>query len=209
MFSIINNTTLYRYMNIAKVQGVIIPDTIKSLHRYTFSNKDAKGIRFVYIPDHITEIPDHSFEGSDVEFVRISPQTTRIGDGAFRNCKNLQSIKIPDGCNLGTKTYNGNWCRGDTVFENCPKLRKTFVPWIDSMTAEYADKRYATAIMFEGGFLVKSADKVKWSDDYVTDKGWYLPEPDSHFYYRVMDLNLKPTPRAPGKYVVKTRMIYV
>lgn len=208
MFSTIN-TQLYRYLNVAKVQGVIIPDSIKSLSPYSFSNKDAKGVRFVWIPDHITEIPDHSFEGSDVEYVRISPNTKRIGDAAFKNCRNLQSIKIPKDCNLGTKTYNGNWCGGATVFENCPKLRKTFVPWVDSMTCEYADKRYSTAIMFEGGFLVKSADKVKWSDDFVSDKGWHLPEADSHFYYRVMDINPKPCPRSPGKYIVRSRMIYV
>lgn len=208
MFSIIN-TQLYRYLNVVKVQGVIIPDSVKSLSPYSFSNKDAKGARFVWIPDHITEIPDHSFEGSDVEYVRISPNTKRIGDAAFKNCRNLQSIKIPDGCGLGTKTYNGNWCGGATVFENCPKLRKTFVPWVDLMVAEYANKRYSTVIMFEGGFLVKSADKVKWSDDFVTDKGWHLPEPDKHYYYRVMDINPKPSARFPGKYIVKSRVIYV
>lgn len=208
MFSIINNQ-LFRYLNVAKVQGVIIPDSIKTLSSYSFRNKDAKGVRFVYIPDNITEIPDHSFEGSDVEFVRISPQTIRIGDAAFKNCRNLQSIKIPKDCNLGTKRWDGTWANSDSVFENCPKLRKTFVPWVDSMTAEYADKRYATAIMFEGGFLVKSADKVKWSDDFVSDKGWYLPDPESHFYYRVMDINPKPSPRSPGKYIVRSRVIYV
>jgi hypothetical protein len=208
MFSIANDK-LMRYLNTANVKGVIIPDTIKELTGYSFHNKDSKGVRFVWIPDHITEIPDHCFEGSDVEFVRISPQTKRIGDCAFRNCKNLVSVKVPKDCGLGTKRSTGGWANSETVFENCPKLRKTFVPWVDSMTAEYADKRYATAIIFEGGFLVKSADKWKWSDDFVSDKGWHLPEPDKHFYYRVMDLNPKPSARFPGKYVVRSRIIYV
>ena len=209
MFSITNDNKLMRYLNTANVQGVIIPDSIKELTGYSFHNKDVKGVRFVWIPDHITEIPDHSFEGSDVEYVRISPNTKRIGDAAFKNCRNLQSIKIPKDCNLGTKRWDGTWANSETVFENCPKLRKTFVPWVDSMTAEYADKRYSTAILFEGGFLVKSADKVKWSDDFVTDKGWHLPEPDKHYYYRVMDINPKPSARFPGKYIVKSRMIFV
>ena len=210
MFSIINNNQLYRYLNVAKVQGVIIPDSVKSLSPYSFRNKDARGVRFVWIPDHITEIPDHCFEGSDVEFVRISPQTKRIGDCAFRNCKNLVSVKVPKDCGLGTKRSGGGWANSETVFEGCPKIRTGFQPWIDTMLCEYVEKRYCTAIMFEGGFLAKSANRTNFSDDFVSDKGFYLVQDTAtHFYYRVMDLNPKPTPRAPGKYIVRSRMIYV
>ena len=190
--------------------GVIIPADINELMGIAFRNKDAKGVKFVWIPDHITEIPDHCFEGSDVEFVRISPQTKRIGDCAFKDCKNLVSVKVPEGCGLGTKRSAGGWANSETVFENCPKLRAKFQPYIYTAPTEYSlnrDLPIATAIFFEGGFLTYSQDKWKWNNEFISDKGYFLPSKAG--FYKVIDFNEKPTPRNPGQYKAVTRIVEV
>ena len=209
MFTILESTKLYRFLNDHKVAGCVVAKPITSLMPLAFSRDRAKGLKFVWLNDAITEIPDHCFENSDVEFVRISPATKRIGDCAFKNCKNLVSVKVPEGCNLGTKKSAGGWANSETVFEGCPKLRKKFQPWIDIAEAEYHSNIPAQpTIFFEGGFLTSTTDKKSWPNNYITDTG-LLISPMSGAYYRVMDINTTPTPRFPDKYKVVTKIIQV
>lgn len=211
MFTILNKNKLYRYLNINKdVKGVVVGKPVTEIMPNAFSHERAEGIRYVWLNDEIREIPDHCFEGcSTLEFVRISPATKRIGDAAFKNCTNLVSVKVPDGCGLGTKRSGGGWANSETVFENCPKLRKKFQPWIDCVEAEWhKDIPSGLAIFYEGGFLTGTADKRSWSNNYLGDTGLLL-SPAIGNYYRVMDINTMPTKRFPDKYVAKTRIIQV
>jgi hypothetical protein len=211
MFSLLNNNTLYRFLNLNKdVQGVVVGKPITAISPFAFSRDKADGIRVVWLNDEITEIPDYCFDGLDsLEFIRISPATKRIGDNAFRNCTKLLSVRVPDGCLLGTKRYDGTAANSDTVFQNCPKLRKKFSPWIECVESEWhKDIPGGLAIFYEGGFLTSTANKNSWPNNFLGDTG-LLISPVIGNYYRVMDINTMPTKRFPDKYVAKTRIIQV
>lgn len=200
-------TELFRFLNTKNEKAVIVPPEIEQLSGYTFSNKDAKGVELVYLHDGITEIPDHCFEGSTVRAVRLSPKTTRIGDAAFRNCANLSYIRVPEGCGLGTKTWNGSWAGSATVFENCPKIRQKWTPWIQSV--KEADGRFI--ILWEGGLLQHSTDKGKTWTHVLNDESGYcvaIPKKDP-VLYRVAIKNETPTYRLPGEWRPVTGMIQV
>ena len=199
-------TELFRFLNTKNEKSVIVPPEIEQLSNMTFSNKDAKGVELVYLHDGITEIPDHCFEGSTVRAVRLSPKTTRIGDAAFKNCANLSYIRVPEGCGLGTKTWNGSWAGSATVFENCPKMRQKWTPWIQYV--KEADGRFV--ILWEGGFLQRSTDRQNCTNVTEDESGYCVAIPKKDpVYYRVAIKNETPTYRLPGEWRPVTGMIQV
>lgn len=198
-------TELFRFLNTKNEKAVIVPPEIEQLSGYTFSNKDAKGVELVYLHDGITEIPDHCFQGSTVKAVRISPKTTRIGDAAFKNCQSLVRIHVPDGCGLGTRTWNGSWAGSASVFENCPKLPSKWAPWI-----EFVNDGKQYTILWDGGFLQRSTDRQNWTNVIEDESGYCVaPVKKTSVYYRVAGKNTMPTPRFPGEWTAKTRIIEV
>lgn len=208
MFSIINKNKLYRYMRPTGIDGVVVMKPINELIPRAFSDSNAKGVRFVWLNDDILEIPDYCFYNADVEYVRISPKTKRIGDCAFKNCKNLVSVKVPEGCLVGTKRWDGTVANTETVFDGCPKLRTKWAPWIDCVKSEWSnDVPAGMAIFFEGGFLTSTTDKNKWANQFICDTG-FLISPEKGFY-RVIDINPLITKRNPSGYIAKTRIIEV
>ena len=55
------------------------------------------GTYSITINDGVTEIPDYAFDGDKSLISIIMPDSVKyIGDGVFRNCNNLESIKISD-----------------------------------------------------------------------------------------------------------------
>jgi len=197
---------LYRFLNTTKERALVIPNDIEQLSGYTFSNKDGRDIDLVYIPDNIVEIPDHCFERSKVRHVRMSPNLKRIGECAFKNCVYLEDIFIPEGCMVGTKTYLGTVCGGDTVFEGCIRKRNKYHPWID-----YGLNGKHAIVMYEGaGYLQITTNKKDWE---IVEKGTGLWETDvedgKEIWVRAVDDNTAPTSRCPGPYMVKTRTICI
>ena len=50
----------------------------------------------VVLPDHLTEIADEAFAGTDIVSVRISDGAAVIGSSAFADCGELEWVYIPD-----------------------------------------------------------------------------------------------------------------
>ena len=205
---------LFRFLNVSKVQAVIVHDDIYELSEFAFSNKDAKegGLRIVYLPYTITEIPAHCFEGSPVEYVIAPPTIKHVGEAAFKNCKNLISCKLPEGCTFGSKKAGGGYVNGDTVFEGCPKLRKKFQPWIETAKTEFNNK-VDQAVFWQGCEYLQFSEKLQALDQYMNilenfeeQQGFYLGC-DGKGYYRGASRNLIPTPRMSGPYTNFTRII--
>ena len=189
---------------------VIIPDTIKTLNPIAFSNKDATGVKMVYLPDSITEIPARCFQGSTVLYVRTSPKLKQIYDYAFDRCHNLTHIYVPDDCKLGTRRFDGSYLNGETVFSNCPSLRR-YTPWIQYHAT---DKELFILWQCANGELHESTERDPATfkpieDKNLVSKGYYvIPRPKVTMYYRVIE-RIKPTSRIKDGIMPRTGIMVV
>lgn len=70
--------------------------------------KRKASIKFVIIPDCITEIGDEAFEDcKNMETITIGKGVKKIGAFAFRGCSTLKSVNIPDSVtNIGGGAFN-------------------------------------------------------------------------------------------------------
>ena len=57
---------------------------------------DPRWVKYVYIAPEVTEIPSEAFEYSSLQYVVFSESLEIIGDGAFRGCKQLKEITLPE-----------------------------------------------------------------------------------------------------------------
>lgn len=120
-------------------KNVILPKNIKFLEENAFENSYIEEIK---IPENVEKIGFGCFLGSNhlkkvvicsknyvgnqafcnctnlqsVDFQ--SNKITSIGNKAFLNCKNLKNVKLP----------NGILCLNDSLFENCEKLETLEIP---------------------------------------------------------------------------------
>ena len=59
------------------------------------------------IPTGTRTIGDNAFEGIAATVVEIPEDCTHIGNEAFRYCTQLTMIRIPAGCQLGERVFDG------------------------------------------------------------------------------------------------------
>ena len=59
------------------------------------------------IPGDVTVIEDSAFRGVAATVVEIPENCTFIGNDAFRDCSQLTMIRIPAGCELGDRVFDG------------------------------------------------------------------------------------------------------
>ena len=67
-----------------------------------------------FLPGNLKRISEEAFAGSPVRFVKIPDTCTSIGAYAFRNCRNLYLIQIPEGCAIGENAFDG--CKKVYIF---------------------------------------------------------------------------------------------
>ena len=128
--SILSSHIHYYY----KGGGVSVP-VIKYILERTNELENAKTAKKIILPEIITEIDDHTFEGFNLEEI-IIPDYVVIGEGCFENCKKLKRIiypktdtKVDD---RGLKDYNisevelSSWDEGS--FNNGRKTQKIISP---------------------------------------------------------------------------------
>ncbi len=94
--------------------NVVVPDSVKSIAEYAFSQPGWSAITSVELPDGIKKVPDYLFWGSySLENVVIPDSVTEIGSFAFSKCA-LKSIKIPESVTeIGS--YAFSWCYFESV----------------------------------------------------------------------------------------------
>ena len=68
--------------------------------------------------DYIEAIPPYMFYKAAFKSIDIPDHITKIGNGAFEGCKNLNSVKIGDSVST----------IGDYAFSGCSRLMQVFLP---------------------------------------------------------------------------------
>lgn len=92
------------------VHSVRLPNTLKILGWGVFHNSK---ISEITLPDSLKEIYGDEFSYSSLNSVKFGKDTTLIGVRAFKNCKNLKSLTIPE----KVKFISSN------AFKNCKGLK--------------------------------------------------------------------------------------
>ena len=88
-----NKTKLIYYPLGKKDKNYIMPDGVKSISDWAFSNAIFTSIT---MPDSLIEIGDYAFYGASLISTKIPDGVKTIGNGAFCHCKSLTDISIPD-----------------------------------------------------------------------------------------------------------------
>lgn len=107
----------------------------------TKSNTLIAAGRYTTIPNSVTSIGDHAFQGRALTSIVIPNTVTNIGKNAFAGCKNLTSITIPNSVtSIGSHAFcgcsslysfiipNGLEVIDYAVFEDCTSLSIIVIP---------------------------------------------------------------------------------
>ena len=136
------------------------------------------------IPDTVTTIADHAFEGcEDILSITIPGSVTSIGVGAFYGCKQLHTVILPNSIEeIDEQTFSG--CESlETItipasvnkickkaFEGCVKLSTIGI----SKAIDSIDK---TAFQGCPSNIVYKTEEVDWEDITIIDKYIIISEP--------------------------------
>lgn len=138
------------------LQGVTIPNTVKSIGQNAFSDSSLPQIT---IPNSVESIGMSAFSGcSNIRELTLPNSIKKIGYGAFSTCSNLTSIVIPDSVttisgSLFSSCYNLESVTipntvtsiGGRAFSFCPKLTEIALP--DSLVAIGIQAFYSSGIV--------------------------------------------------------------
>lgn len=94
----------------------VLPKVLTRLPNRTFKN--CLKLTSVTIPDNITEIGIETFRGSGITSIDLPEQVNYIGEYAFENCQQLETVKLPE--NLPSV--------GPYAFMNCTNLSVVNIP---------------------------------------------------------------------------------
>ena len=97
------------------ITSIQLPNTVTSIGKNAFAYNYLQSIN---IPNSVITIGEQAFAGNNFSAIEISEKVSVIESGAFKDCKKLQKIKIPDTAkNIGT-----------ALFANCIKLTDVKLP---------------------------------------------------------------------------------
>ena len=78
---------------------------------------------FVF-PSNLTTVEDYAFESAAMSVVYIPDQCTSIGEYAFKDCKKLRQIRVPDNCSISLHAFDG--CETVYIFSTAGSRAETF-----------------------------------------------------------------------------------
>lgn len=94
------------------VGSVYLPDNLSS-----FSFEDAKGVKYVYLPDTIKRIPKQAFAKSGIESLLLPYGIEEIDKSAFADCCSLKQIVFPPHLKkIGESAFAGCKSLNEVVF---------------------------------------------------------------------------------------------
>lgn len=124
--------------------SVIIPDYIEGIPVIKIADKafcDMTNVHFLTLPSYLEDIGEYAFQKTSINSIVIPQYVSSIGAGAFKNCKNLENVRLSkrltiirsylfEGCSLLSKIDipYGVTSIGDWVFRGCRNLKDVRIP---------------------------------------------------------------------------------
>ena len=71
----------------------------------------------VALPEGTLVVEEEAFVNDGVQVLKVPESCTRIEDGAFRDCKQLREVWLPEGCEVA-----------ESAFEGCDALAAVYAP---------------------------------------------------------------------------------
>lgn len=100
----------------SEYEEIILPPTVKVIDRLAFIHSKLRRIN----TEHITEIRQQAFHGSDLEEIKIPQNTLLSLDATFYDCQNLSKVDLPINMEL---IMDGNIdALQSKLFGNCTNL---------------------------------------------------------------------------------------
>ena len=127
---------------------IIIPDGITEVAPGAFSYRDR--IKDIRIPDTLDSYGIHSFEGTSVTKLVIPGRVKTVGFNAFKDCRSLRELVIPEGVEDISNSFEGCTSLQEVVvpksvtncssaFSGCTSLTKvTFCPCSEDVEMDHA-----------------------------------------------------------------------
>lgn len=123
-----NKTKIHCYLSGKKTKEYKIPSTVADVADYAFAG--TKNLKKITLSKNMMSTGDYAFYKSKVKEVVLPSSIRDIGEGSFKNCKNITSIKLPSKL-IGI---------GNNAFENCKKLKEIKIPSKVETVGAYAFK---------------------------------------------------------------------
>ena len=97
----------WAFQNCSEMKGdLVLPASVTSIGESAFNGTGFDGA--LTFNAQIEEIPNREFTGSAFTSVTLSGRVKKIGDGAFQNCKKLESVTFSDNVeSIGDDAFNG------------------------------------------------------------------------------------------------------
>ena len=140
--AVLNQYSFYKTYRLFKgeyeVKDLIIPEGLKTIHSFTFSN--CKSITTITFPASLEQIGMNSFENCEgIREVVISENITKIAADAFWKCANLNKVILP----TTLKSI------GSLAFAECTELSDVYCyatecPDANNRAFQNSDVKYAT-----------------------------------------------------------------
>ncbi|MBR1554951.1 MAG: leucine-rich repeat domain-containing protein [Oscillospiraceae bacterium] len=106
----IKGTVLKKYLPENGEKTVTVPEVITKIGEHAFGEfffEDGE-LEEVILPESLKIIDNWGFNGSCIRRITIPENVKKIEQGAFKDCKNLESIRFPEkGCSLSWSTLSG------------------------------------------------------------------------------------------------------
>ena len=122
------NANIYGYTGnseYVKIPSKINGYTITGINTQAFKNN--KKLKGIIIPDTVTYVEDSLFSGCiSLTDVDLGKGITVITNGMFYNCKNLESLTIPEQIERFYDSYSYTGNSSDKPFEGCVNLKNIY-----------------------------------------------------------------------------------
>lgn len=129
---------------------LIMPESLKSIDAYSFSNTNIAGIKIL---GNMTEIPEYAFDDSKyLKYIELPDSVTILNNYSFYGCLALTNIKLPKNLEtIGSNAFRNSFGEGgiitfdksvrtidNTAFNVIDKTKITFHVYSNTVPKEFA-----------------------------------------------------------------------